>query len=611
MAEHCYTNLENKLLLQDEKSIIQIKKEKSKGVITNSGKTRKKRKMTKKTRNLENINNIIKLHSKTSIFTNNNRKNISKGNSLSYHFLKNTQLSNTINTNSKNTNYLINNTNYNININSKYSKPSITSQSLKFKKKAIAMLKNNNCETGHNITTNPKKMYINFNQKNNKQNNIITLPENTAEKNITKIVFQNKNENICRRPYITINNSESNLNKQSFNQNNFLSKNITNIVTQNDNNIVNNTNDEGYFTTTNYSTNYHEKTQNRLIKNSLLRNLAKRKVTNKMINKFPTYSIENFIASKSKSIKNKIETEKNKNINNNILKSNDSKTVKIIYMDNKKQVYSKSNKNNNKSIRKYLNSKHYSPTNRLYLQVNNQNGNKTTTHKNSLLTSINYGTNNNVSNANLITSYLSAEQNNSKGKNKKNNDDLACSSNNNYGNNITYYKNDLNDNLSCDANVISNKNLSIEFKTHYPLKKENSNILKRKSENYFKFNTFTNNGKKVSKKKLIYRPKYSPDTLICNNLRKIKNNVFKKSIIDKNNSRNNTKSIDDHTNDEGYKQLTTICLDQEKLISKLVDNVQNLNSEIHKKNIHINVLNNQLNTYKNNLLIEKMKKQNL
>ena len=598
MAEHCHMNTLNELLFQDERPIKRLKREKTKGVFINSHNIGLNRELMKKPQNLENINNIIKQTIQTSKSPNKHKKNTSKENSLSYHFLKNSQLSNISNNDQNNKNYLINNTNFNININSNHLKQNI-SQVLKFKKKKSTGLKNSICIKENNVTNNPKKICNNFNQNNNNLNSTITVPQYVAEKIIFNNNSKSRNEIFCPHSYLTINNSESHLKRQNFNKNNFLSKKVKNGIQDNDT-IVNNTKDEYYASTINYDNDYHVKTHRRLIKNNLLRNLAKKKINNKTINKFP-HSIENLIFQKNKTIKNKNDLENNK-ILYNLSKKNESKIIKIIYMDNRKQGHTKSNKINNNSIRKYLNSKHRSPTNKIHCKINNQNISKTVTQNQSLLTSSNYGKNNNPGNINLINSCILVKRYNSREKKNKNND--VYSNRNNFRNYMRYYKNNLNHDLSCDANVNSNRNLSIEYNIYNPLSNENSNDLIKKSACYF--TNFASIDNKTSEKKLSYKPSHSPDLIIDNNLRRIRNNVFKKTILD-NNSRNN-KSIDNYISDEGYKQLTSICLNQEKLISKLVDNVQNLNSEIHKKNIHINVLNDQLNSYKNNLLKDKKNK---
>ena len=54
--------------------------------------------------------------------------------------------------------------------------------------------------------------------------------------------------------------------------------------------------------------------------------------------------------------------------------------------------------------------------------------------------------------------------------------------------------------------------------------------------------------------------------------------------------------------DPEYKNLTELCLNQGKIIFRLVGDVQNLNNQIEKKNKHINELNLQLDNFRNNFI---------
>ena len=89
--------------------------------------------------------------------------------------------------------------------------------------------------------------------------------------------------------------------------------------------------------------------------------------------------------------------------------------------------------------------------------------------------------------------------------------------------------------------------------------------------------------------------------------RSIDNNMLKRSLNSQNKENHNSSNIRILNNkiidtkfDPEYKNLTELCLNQGKIIFRLVDDVQNLNNQIEKKNKHINELNLQLDNYKNN-----------
>ena len=95
---------------------------------------------------------------------------------------------------------------------------------------------------------------------------------------------------------------------------------------------------------------------------------------------------------------------------------------------------------------------------------------------------------------------------------------------------------------------------------------------------------------------------------INNTDKKIKENkIDEKEVVFKNNKNN------DNNNNKfkgEYMELAKICENQEKIISDLVKNVQQLNNEISDKNLCINQLNSQLFSIKNDLLNTLQKTNN-
>ena len=106
----------------------------------------------------------------------------------------------------------------------------------------------------------------------------------------------------------------------------------------------------------------------------------------------------------------------------------------------------------------------------------------------------------------------------------------------------------------------------------------------------------------------IFTKKIIGGIKINNTDKKIRENkIDEKEVIFKNNNNydnNNSKFRGE------YMELAKICENQEKIISDLVKNVQQLNSEISDKNLCINQLNNQLYSIKNDLLNTLQKTNN-
>ena len=83
----------------------------------------------------------------------------------------------------------------------------------------------------------------------------------------------------------------------------------------------------------------------------------------------------------------------------------------------------------------------------------------------------------------------------------------------------------------------------------------------------------------------------------------INNNVLKEiQLNDKEDIYTNTDSCRNNKYNGNYMELAKICANQEKIISDLVKNVQQLNNQICDKDLCINELNNQLYSIKYDLL---------
>ena len=96
-----------------------------------------------------------------------------------------------------------------------------------------------------------------------------------------------------------------------------------------------------------------------------------------------------------------------------------------------------------------------------------------------------------------------------------------------------------------------------------------------------------------------------------NNSYLINNNLLKEiKINDKEDIYKNIDSCKSNKYKGDYMELAKICENQEKIISDLVKNVQQLNNQICDKDLCINELNNQLYSIKYNLLNTMREKSN-
>ena len=158
----------------------------------------------------------------------------------------------------------------------------------------------------------------------------------------------------------------------------------------------------------------------------------------------------------------------------------------------------------------------------------------------------------------------------------------------------------------------------IDYMKKIKTKKEEENLNSSyNNTNFISINTFNKNGKR--KRNLSFNffnnnneesnPLiYSNDDSYTNN-----NNITflsNGSIFSNNNNNFNGKKVifnrkidyKKNRSNEDYFELAKICQNQEKIISDLVKNVQNLNNQICDKDLCINELNNQLYSIKYDLL---------
>ena len=141
--------------------------------------------------------------------------------------------------------------------------------------------------------------------------------------------------------------------------------------------------------------------------------------------------------------------------------------------------------------------------------------------------------------------------------------------------NSNYNNNNFNINATFDKYGKRRRNLSFNIFNNY--NNDNNPLLPNNNDSYMNNNnlTFLSNG-----------------SMLSNN-----NNISEKRVIF-------NRKIDYKKNkfNGDYIELAKICADQEKIISDLVKNVQNLNNQICDKDLCINELNNQLYSIKYDLL---------
>ena len=155
---------------------------------------------------------------------------------------------------------------------------------------------------------------------------------------------------------------------------------------------------------------------------------------------------------------------------------------------------------------------------------------------------------------------------------------------------------------------LNNYNNNI-FDSSYITNKTNNNI-----NNYFNDITFSSKQNNIFSKKILGAMKIKSNNNNDLSLKDMKynknnisysinNNLLKDiQLDDKEDIDTNTDSCRNNKYNGNYMELAKICANQEKIISDLVKNVQQLNNQICDKDLCINELNNQLYSIKYDLL---------
>ena len=160
--------------------------------------------------------------------------------------------------------------------------------------------------------------------------------------------------------------------------------------------------------------------------------------------------------------------------------------------------------------------------------------------------------------------------------------------------------NNHNNNIFDNSNITSYTNNINNYINDIPLSPK-QNVFTKKMLGAMKIKTNNNNDMNIKDMK------YNKN----NNSYSINNNLTKQSKL--NNKEDiyiNTDSCINNKYNGNYMDLAKICENQEKIISDLVKNVQQLNSQICDKDLYINKLNNQLYSIKNDLLNTLQKNNN-
>ena len=172
---------------------------------------------------------------------------------------------------------------------------------------------------------------------------------------------------------------------------------------------------------------------------------------------------------------------------------------------------------------------------------------------------------------------------------------------------------------NCNNNIFDNNNtttfISKNISKDYPYSPKN-NIFTKKIIGCV--NIKPNNKNNINNKSNININNNINNNLIEQNYNNKENKIDEKEVIfnikTDNNYKNNDNIIDNNkkndNNNKEYMELAKICANQEKIISDLVRNVQQLNSQICDKDLCINELNNQLYSIKYDLLNTLQKTNN-
>ena len=382
----------------------------------------------------------------------------------------------------------------------------------------------------------------NFNSLNNDKNNEF----NEQNKNNGKKLIKHFSSNIIKG--INKNKNNKNNKKIRLNKSGLFNNNIPNI-----------SNDK----------NYLEKKMNKL-----LTKIKKNKIKNN--NKFKDLNYSLNIKSNCDSFSEyKI---KNNNINKNKLKLNID-LIKKKYINRKYSNIKNEKENNLININKSL----------AFIKINESNKSK----------------------HNIEDNNLSVLQKKNKNLNKENNihfnyfklEKIKVNKNDNikFINNHLLSNNHLLRNNTINSIRFNNKNININIK----------NRIKNGINNKFtkKINKINNISSKITENKLqniIFKNKNKNNKIISrkginNSIEGIENGKFykKNKTIEfiKPKLALNIEKLDTNIYTD-YKNLVELCLNQGKIIFHLVGDVQNLNNQIEKKNIHIDELNHQLKSYR-------------